>query len=107
LTDAKLLQNISGGHPDFQPVVFDEKYWAEGCDFKEGDLGTKPDPVQKNCEGHCRKKPDCTHYAYSNYSGGTCFLKKGKVCLSKAEFKKDEFGDRACGYIPERLNFIM
>jgi len=63
--------------------------WAKNCDFYGNDLkkARLPDggPEGSKCRARCDKEPGCTHFTYGNYSGGTCWMKKGKVCPSDAD----------------------
>jgi len=87
-------------------VDFNENYLAKECDFKKNDFMSKNKISLKACEEKCRGHAACTHYAYSSFNGKTCFLKNGTVCPSKAYIKRDEYKERACGIIPERLSFM-
>ncbi|XP_035716051.1 uncharacterized protein LOC110860280 [Folsomia candida] len=52
--------------------------WAENCDLWGSDIRnflTKRD----NCGHECSLHKDCTHFAWSNALGGTCWIKRGTV----------------------------
>ena len=43
---------------------------------------------------------DCSHFAWNNYNGGTCWLKKGPVSPGSAFHKSGV----VCGYLPSRID---
>ena len=68
--------------------------WAYACDFPNSDL---PSVRVKSyeCGGACLNNPQCTHYTWNTYNGGTCWLKYGPVTKANAF----DTGDRSmvCG----------
>ena len=57
--------------------------WAFACDFHNNDL----DNVQiagADCGGKCAHTTGCTHFTWTTYNGGTCWMKKGLVSKSDA-----------------------
>jgi hypothetical protein len=69
---------------------------AKGCDFK----GTHLSRVNINSEGcgkTCLQTNECTHFAWTNYEGGKCMLKKGHV--SKKQAIAIITGNATCGII--------
>ncbi|CAF1161426.1 unnamed protein product, partial [Brachionus calyciflorus] len=46
----------------------------------------------------CEETLDCTHYAWSDFEGGTCWLKKGSVSKNDAIPVKNNMNER-CGLI--------
>jgi len=92
-----------------QPVDFDGKNWAEDCDFEGNDIklnGEKLRTGRQACENNCKKDEECTHYAYSNWTLGRCFLKRRNVCPSEAnvQLPAKDIGTTYCGLILEKLN---
>ncbi len=69
--------------------------WAFNCDFFGNDLSNEPSNGEE-CSGRCKKKNDCSHYTWSKYKGGTCWMKKGLISKSNAKKVSDEF---VCGII--------
>lgn len=52
--------------------------WAQNCDLVGNDIQnflTKRD----NCGNECSLHKECTHFAWSNVLGGTCWIKRGNV----------------------------
>jgi len=56
--------------------------WALGCDFTGGDIGNVQVPGDQ-CGGKCRSTAGCTHFTWTGFNGGTCWMKGGAV--SKAD----------------------
>jgi hypothetical protein len=44
-------------------------------DFEGNDIGNKPSSSYGGCCGLCQATPGCRAYSWSNYQGGTCWLK--------------------------------
>ncbi|XP_065674738.1 uncharacterized protein LOC136091291 [Hydra vulgaris] len=72
--------------------------WAFGCDFRNRDLANAQIKGAE-CGGRCSTTPQCTHFSWNSYNGGTCWMKYGPVSKSDAF----ETGDRGmvCGVITE------
>ncbi len=49
------------------------------------------------CGQACWDTPECTHFSWTNYSGGTCMLKNGFVTRSDAVYSAKN--DAVCGII--------
>lgn len=73
-----------------------EKSWAQNCDFSGNDLSRVNDELQ-NCAMHCSNTERCTHYAWSDYDGGTCFLKENRVTKEDALLAESSFATY-CGF---------
>jgi hypothetical protein len=61
--------------------------WAMSCDFKGNDLSNQ-NSRGEDCGGICSKTAGCTHFTWSNYNGGTCWMKSGNVGKQAKQFKK-------------------
>jgi hypothetical protein len=59
--------------------------WAQDCDFPGNDLKNIPGPGE-NCGGDCGSTSGCTHFSWTNYNGGTCWLKQGSVTVDQATY---------------------
>ncbi len=57
--------------------------WALGCDFYGNDL-TNALVKSSDCGGKCAQTTGCTHFTWTPYNGGTCWMKKGPVTQSNA-----------------------
>ncbi|XP_047127613.1 mast/stem cell growth factor receptor-related protein Kit isoform X1 [Hydra vulgaris] len=69
--------------------------WAMDCDFPEHDLANVT-TKRPECGGRCSSTPKCTHFSWSSYNGGTCWMKYGTV--SKPDAVNSE-KDMMCGII--------
>eukprot|EP00731_Ephydatia_muelleri_P007573 Em0003g1821a len=70
--------------------------WAFGCDFRNNDLSN----VQISgelCGGKCAATGGCTHFTWTTFNGGTCWMKSGTVSQTDAF----ETGDQStvCGVV--------
>ena len=63
------------------------------CDFNGNDLSSAR-MSGSQCGGHCESVSGCTHYTWSNYQGGTCWMKQGPVCKDSATEKSGT----VCGF---------
>jgi hypothetical protein len=57
--------------------------WAFACDFKENDL-TNAKMQGSECGGACWNNEQCTHFTWTSYEGGTCWMKSGSVTKANA-----------------------
>lgn len=57
--------------------------WALNCDFVGGDLSNIVESGAQ-CSSSCSQTPFCTHYSWTNYNGGTCWMKQDTVTLNNA-----------------------
>ncbi|KAJ3122022.1 hypothetical protein HK098_003177 [Nowakowskiella sp. JEL0407] len=76
--------------------------WAFGCDWKGNDLSNKLSSGDL-CGGICNNTPDCTHFTWSAYNGGTCWLKKN-YSITKANAFRTTDGTVVCGINSLRVN---
>lgn len=70
--------------------------WALGCDFRGNDLMNAPTRGE-DCGGRCASTPSCTHFTWTNYNGGTCWMKQNRVSKSDAFDSNDK--SAVCGVI--------
>jgi hypothetical protein len=57
--------------------------WAFACDFYEQNLRN----IQirgEDCGPECDRDPQCSHFAWTTYNGGTCWLKTGGATKNDA-----------------------
>jgi hypothetical protein len=52
--------------------------YAENCDFPGNDF-TNVRVASNLCGDECAKNSECTSFAWTDFNGGTCWLKNGKV----------------------------
>ena len=68
--------------------------WALACDFQNNDLSNKqvdgPD-----CAQACASTSGCTHFTWTSYNGGTCWMKSGSISKSNALSTGDQ--SMVCG----------
>ena len=68
--------------------------WAFGCDFDDNDLSN----VQirgEDCGQKCVDTDGCTHFTWTTYNGGTCWMKSGSV--SQGDAKETNDNSMVCG----------
>ena len=70
--------------------------WAMACDFQNGDLSS----IQikgELCSSTCEKTNGCTHFTWTTYNTGTCWMKTGAVTKSDAFSTTDQ--TMVCGVV--------
>lgn len=77
-------------------IVWNANNSAHWCAFSGNDL-TNSLTKSVDCEDLCVSTPDCTHYTWTDYNSGTCFMKKNKVSKSEAFPKYDQ--NAVCGIV--------
>jgi hypothetical protein len=91
-----LLANpIAGG------INWNGKNWAMGCDFHGNDLSN----VRSSgalCGPKCAQTNGCTHFAWNNWNGGTCWMKHGSVSKNNAFSSGDR--NMVCGVLDGGTN---
>ena len=75
--------------------------WALACDFKENNLNSVKVRGEE-CGGICYQNSQCTHFVWSTYNGGTCWLKSGSVSKSDAIYTGDF--SMSCGITRENTD---
>lgn len=70
--------------------------WAIGCDFKGNDL-TNAASRAEDCGPLCAATSECTHFTWTDYNGGTCWMKKNSVSKGDAIPKTDSLA--VCGVV--------
>ena len=75
--------------------------WAMSCDFKGNDLSNKKSRGE-DCSRICTQTHGCTHYTWTSYLGGTCWMKSGQISKNNAFQTTDK--TMACGVIANTLN---
>ena len=70
--------------------------WAFACDFYNSDIGDAR-MRGEDCGGYCARTSGCTHFAWTTYNGGTCWLKGGSATKNDAFFTNDY--SMVCGVI--------
>ena len=71
--------------------------WAFACDFDNHDMGSSQVPGEQ-CGGKCMSTNGCTHFSWTNYLGGTCWMKTGGAQKSDAKFNSNF--QMICGILP-------
>jgi hypothetical protein len=72
-----------------------EQVYALGCDFNDNDL-TNVQTSGEQCGNTCDANSQCTHFTWTNFNGGTCWLKSGQVSKSDAFQANDP--SSVCGF---------
>ena len=78
--------------------------WAFGCDFNDNDLSN----VQirgEDCGQKCVDTDGCTHFTWTTYNGGTCWMKSGSV--SQGDAKETNDNSMVCGIISRSKSITM
>ncbi|CAF2048142.1 unnamed protein product [Rotaria magnacalcarata] len=64
-------------------IYWNGKNLAHGCDFRGNDLSNARVPGHE-CGGKCAQTNGCTHFTWTKFNGGTCWMKKGSVSKDNA-----------------------
>ncbi|TPX44750.1 hypothetical protein CcCBS67573_g10396 [Chytriomyces confervae] len=78
----KIVQPPSGGGVSGWKTEVDCQ-WALKCDFKGADLTSVQGPATI-CSSRCAGISGCTHFAWTNTNGGTCWMKSGAASQGDA-----------------------
>lgn len=70
--------------------------WALNCDFPGNDLSSAQTRGE-DCGGRCASTSGCTHFTWTDYNGGTCWMKTNSVSKANAVNKYDS--SAVCGVI--------
>jgi len=71
--------------------------WSLGCDFAGNDISNKPTSGEL-CASTCVRTFGCTHFTWTRYNGGYCWMKSGMVSQSNAFATADQ--SMVCGILP-------
>jgi len=73
-----------------------DAYWKFGCDFRGNDMSDQQ-TASNHCGRHCRSTAGCTHFVWTDHSGGTCWMKRGSVAFADAV--SDDRPGTVCGML--------
>ena len=73
--------------------------WAMNCDFNGNELSNVQSPGEL-CSTKCAETNGCTHYTWTNWNGGTCWMKSGSVSKSNAFSSSDP--SSVCGVLTDQ-----
>jgi len=82
-----------------------EIIWARACDFsfEQGSYDMTPARVpSEQCGNKCLSTNGCTHFEWTDYAGGTCWMKWGNVLPESVIFNSNYA--MVCGIVPENFN---
>lgn len=85
-------------------VNWNENNTAVACDFTGNDLAYVQTSLSQ-CSLDCYNSPGCTHYTWTPYGNGNCWLKMGPVSRADAQSTTDE--NRVCGIIDRSGNHAL
>lgn len=90
-----VVVSISANDQD-QAINWNGNSWAPGCFFRGNDL-TEALTKAEDCPLQCTYTAGCTHFAWTDYNGGTCWMKESNV--SKADAFRSGDPSALCGVI--------
>ena len=93
----KKIQLLFSGSASTGTINWNGNYWAPACDFQGNDLANILSRGE-DCSTRCAERAGCTHYAWTTYNGGTCWMKQGTVSKSNAIATSDQ--SMVCGLLP-------
>lgn len=68
---------------DTSVLEWKESNFAHGCDFPGHDL-VQVAAKSDECGTLCDRRRECTHYTWTRFNNGTCWLKTGPVLRTDA-----------------------
>lgn len=83
-----------------QPINWGSNNWASACDFIGNDL-TSVRLFDYQCGEKCEATSGCTHFTWTGFNGGTCWMKSGSTSKSNAIFTNDY--NMVCGITESKL----
>ena len=75
--------------------------WSLSCDFVGNDIGSQQ-VAGDLCSSTCSRTSRCTHFAWTHYNGGTCWM-KSKTGVSQSEAITNNEPGSACGILRSKL----
>lgn len=78
-----LIANCSAAPRRRRAINWNGNNWAMSCDFKGNDMGNAKVTAEL-CGPTCERTTGCTHFVWTNYESGTCWMKKGSVSKDNA-----------------------
>lgn len=86
-------------------VIWDgHSNWALSCDFKGNDYYAVQIPSEQ-CGGICAATQGCTHFSWTSFNGGTCWMKQGEV--SRDNFQTTTDPSMVCGVMNHGILFLV
>lgn len=70
------------------PIPWNGNNWALACDFQGGNFANVK-VSSSDCGGRCAATSGCTHFTWTTYNGGTCWMKNGDATKDSALFTGD------------------
>jgi hypothetical protein len=93
---AFLTINSSSARITKRSIQWNGNNWAMGCDFTGNDLSNAVVPGQ-DCNATCIQTPGCTHFTWTTWNTGTCWMKYGTISTNNAIATSDQ--SMVCGVI--------
>ncbi|CAF1527215.1 unnamed protein product [Rotaria sordida] len=87
---------VCGVMSDTSTVQWNGNNWAVSCDFRGNDL-SNVQIASQSCGSKCAETQGCTHFTWTQYNGGTCWMKSGTVSKSDAFSTSDS--TTVCGVV--------
>ena len=94
-----LILDVDKSSINWQPTG-----WAFACDFINNDLQNVIIAAPQ-CGPRCVSTSGCTHFTWTSYQGGTCWMKSGSVTQSDALPFSDQTA--VCGIVPGKYIFCV
>ncbi|GMF13529.1 unnamed protein product [Phytophthora lilii] len=86
-----------GSSAAFQVGTQGRVMWQNNCDFNGDDLRSERG-IPDVCGDLCANDSDCTHWTWTYFNGGTCWLKSGKTATISTHW------GGGCGYVIDRFS---
>ena len=96
---AFLANSCSSRHLQRRDINWNGNNWATSCDFNGNDLSNVQTSADQ-CGPKCSTTPACTHFTWTQYNGGTCWMKQGQISKSDAIQTNDP--TMVCGVVDKQ-----
>jgi hypothetical protein len=103
LVSLLMTQSVSARRKEHN-INWNENNWAFSCGFKGNDLSNVR-VRGEDCGKKCAQTSGCTHFAWTKWNNGTCWMKYGSVSKKDAYLTGDP--NNVCGVIHSTLPTIV
>ena len=91
-----LVNTFLSAHIAKRSVNWNGNNWATSCDFNNHDL-SNVQIAPELCGRQCAATSGCTHFTWTSFNGGTCWMKSGSISKSDAFSTSDS--TMVCGVL--------
>ncbi len=79
--------------------------WSHACNFKNSNGLIASKVSGEKCGWECLKKSGCTHFEWTDFQNGTCWMKQGKV--NELNATSNNNFNMVCGFLHYYSNILI